>query len=91
MYQMTPNKSKNQRELNPFPSVSLNIKKLNEILSSHPTPLFVSDRTIINRQFNDIDQALNQHWGENHAVAYSLKTKVMGIQNCTNVLLKFAD
>jgi len=88
---MTPNKSKNQRELNPFPSVGLNIKKLNEILSSHPTPLFVSDRTIINRQFNDIDQALNQHWGENHAVAYSLKTKVMGIQNCTNVLLKFAD
>lgn len=79
---MTPNKSKNhinsflnnQIEPNPFPSISLNKKKLNKILSSHPTPLFVTDRAIINYQFNSIDQALNQHWGENHAVAYSLKT-----------------
>lgn len=60
--------------LSPFPSIGQNKKKLIQIISSHPTPFFVSDRTIINRQFSDTNKALNQHWGQNHAVAYSLKT-----------------
>lgn len=59
---------------NLFPEITANKKKLKQILSACPTPMFVSDRSIIQKRFNDLDQALNQYWGANHATAYSLKT-----------------
>jgi len=62
-------------------SIKKNRHQLLSLLQKHPTPLFISDTTIIKNRFKQLKTLLNKHWSKNHAIAYSFKTNYQAIKS----------